>query len=39
LVCPRRKTSLAKVAAFRRWLHAQAGRDEMLDITPIAAAE
>lgn len=39
LVCPRRKTSLAKVAAFRRWLHAQAGRDEMMDIAPIAAAE
>lgn len=39
LVCPQRKTSLAKVAAFRRWLHSQAGRDEKLDAAPIAAAE
>jgi len=38
LVCPRRKTSLAKVAAFRRWLHAQAGRDQMPDGVPVAAA-
>ena len=31
LVCPPRKTSLAKVAAFQRWLHAQAGRAGALE--------
>lgn len=31
LVCPPRKTSLAKVAAFRRWLHSQAGQAEAID--------
>ena len=30
LVCPRRKTSLAKVVAFLRWLRAQTGNDETL---------
>jgi LysR family glycine cleavage system transcriptional activator len=39
LVCPQRKTSLAKVDAFRRWLHGQAGRDDMPDSTPLAAAQ
>ncbi len=30
LVCPRRKTSLAKVVAFLRWLRAQTGNDATL---------
>ncbi|TWT14846.1 transcriptional regulator GcvA [Reyranella sp. CPCC 100927] len=30
LVCPRRKTSLAKVVALLRWLRAQTGNDETL---------
>jgi LysR family glycine cleavage system transcriptional activator len=39
LVCPPRKTSLGKVAAFQSWLHAQAGRDETAEAMPMVAAQ
>lgn len=39
LVCPQRKTSLAKVDAFRRWLHAQARHDEIPQAAQVVAAQ